>query len=54
MRAMKGKRQLTMLYVDTEDEARAAAEAGIDMLSIIVVSVYRRDQITWGIRKPVD
>jgi 3-methyl-2-oxobutanoate hydroxymethyltransferase len=35
MRAMKGKRQLTMLYVDTEDEARAAAEAGIDMLSII-------------------
>jgi 3-methyl-2-oxobutanoate hydroxymethyltransferase len=35
MRAVKGKRQLTMLYVDTEDEARAAAEAGIDMLSII-------------------
>jgi 3-methyl-2-oxobutanoate hydroxymethyltransferase len=35
MRAAKGKRQMTMLYVDTEDEARAAAEAGIDILSII-------------------
>jgi 3-methyl-2-oxobutanoate hydroxymethyltransferase len=35
IRAMKGKRTLTMLYVDTPDEARAAAEAGIDMLSII-------------------
>lgn len=33
--ALKGRRQLTMLYVDTEDEAAAAAAAGIDMLSII-------------------
>ena len=35
IRALKGVRQLTMLYVDTPDEARAAAAAGIDMLSII-------------------
>lgn len=35
IRAMKGKRKLTMLYVETADEAAAAAEAGIDMLSII-------------------
>jgi 3-methyl-2-oxobutanoate hydroxymethyltransferase len=35
MRALKGKRQMTMLYVDTADEAAAAAEAGIDILSII-------------------
>ena len=35
IRALKGKRQLTMLYVDTPDEAAAAATAGIDMLSII-------------------
>jgi len=35
IRALKGVRQLTMLYVDTPDEAAAAAEAGIDMLSII-------------------
>jgi len=35
IRALKGKRQLTMLYVDTPDEAAAAAAAGIDMLSII-------------------
>ena len=35
LRALKGKRQLTMLYVETLDEARAAAAAGIDMLSII-------------------
>jgi len=33
--AQKGQRQLTMLYVDTLDEAAAAAAAGIDMLSII-------------------
>jgi 3-methyl-2-oxobutanoate hydroxymethyltransferase len=32
IRALKGKRQLTMLYVDTPDEAASAA--GIDMLSI--------------------
>jgi hypothetical protein len=31
----KGKRQLTMLFVDTPDEAAAAAAAGIDVLSII-------------------
>ena len=35
IRALKGKRQLTMLYVETLDEAAAAAAAGIDMLSII-------------------
>ena len=35
MLALKGKQQLTMLYVDTLDEARAAAAAGIDILSII-------------------
>lgn len=35
IRALKGKRTLTMLYVDTPDEAAAAAEAGIDMLSIV-------------------
>lgn len=35
IRALKGKRTLTMLYVDTLDEAAAASEAGIDMLSII-------------------
>ena len=35
LRALKGQRVLTMLYVETPDEARAAAEAGIDMLSII-------------------
>ena len=35
IRALKGVRQMSMLYVDTVDEARAAAEAGIDMLSII-------------------
>jgi len=31
----KGKRQLTMLYVETMEEAAAAAAAGIDILSII-------------------
>ncbi len=35
IRALKGKRQLTMLFVDTPEEAAAAAAAGIDMLSII-------------------
>ena len=35
IRALKGKRTLTMLYVETPEEAAAAAEAGIDMLSII-------------------
>jgi 3-methyl-2-oxobutanoate hydroxymethyltransferase len=35
LRALKGKRQLTMLFVDNVDEAAAASAAGIDMLSII-------------------
>lgn len=35
IRGMKGKRQLSMLYVDTVEEAAAASAAGIDMLSII-------------------
>jgi 3-methyl-2-oxobutanoate hydroxymethyltransferase len=35
IRALKGKRQLSMLYVDTVDEAAAANAAGIDMLSIV-------------------
>ena len=35
LRALKGKRQLTMLFVETLDEAAAAAAAGIDLLSII-------------------
>ena len=35
IRALKGKRQLSLLFVDTPDEAAAAAAAGIDMLSII-------------------
>ncbi len=34
LRALKGKRQMSMLYVETLDEARAAAAAGIEMLSI--------------------
>ena len=35
MLALRGKRQLTMLYVDQVEEAAAANAAGIDMLSII-------------------
>ena len=35
LRALKGKRQMTMLYVDALDEAAAASAAGIDILSII-------------------
>lgn len=35
LRAQKGKRQMTMLFVETPDEAAAAAAAGIDLLSII-------------------
>ncbi|MCA0327556.1 MAG: 3-methyl-2-oxobutanoate hydroxymethyltransferase, partial [Proteobacteria bacterium] len=31
LRALKGKRQLLTMHVDTADEAAAAAEAGIDM-----------------------
>ena len=34
IRAAKGHRQLTMVYVTTPDEAAACAEAGIDLLSI--------------------
>ena len=35
LRALKGQRKFTMLYVETLEEARAAAAAGIDMLSIV-------------------
>lgn len=35
LRAAKGQRALTMLYVETPDEAAAAAAAGVDILSII-------------------
>lgn len=35
LRALKGKRQLSMLFVETPDEAAAASSAGIDILSII-------------------
>ena len=35
MRALKGKRQISMLYVEKVEEAAAASTAGIDMLSII-------------------
>lgn len=35
IRALKGIRKLSMLFVDRQDEAEAAAAAGIDMLSII-------------------
>jgi 3-methyl-2-oxobutanoate hydroxymethyltransferase len=35
LRALKGKRQLTMLFVETVDEAAAASAAGIDILSIV-------------------
>ena len=35
LRALKGKRQLTMLFVETLDEAAAAAAAGIHILSIV-------------------
>ncbi|MEO7370859.1 MAG: 3-methyl-2-oxobutanoate hydroxymethyltransferase [Ilumatobacteraceae bacterium] len=34
IRASKGKRQLSMVHVETIDEARACAAAGIDVLSI--------------------
>ncbi len=34
IRAQKGKRQLSMVYTEHQEEARAAAEAGIDILSI--------------------
>jgi len=35
LRALKGKRQLTMLFVETPEEAVAASAAGIDILSIV-------------------
>jgi 3-methyl-2-oxobutanoate hydroxymethyltransferase len=35
LRAAKGKRVLTMLYVETLEEAAAASAAGVDVLSII-------------------
>ncbi len=35
LRAQKGKRMMSMLFVDTPDEAAAANAAGIDILSII-------------------
>jgi 3-methyl-2-oxobutanoate hydroxymethyltransferase len=35
LRAQKGKRMMSMLFVDTPDEAAAASAAGIDILSII-------------------
>ncbi|MEZ5669753.1 MAG: 3-methyl-2-oxobutanoate hydroxymethyltransferase [Alphaproteobacteria bacterium] len=35
MLAMKGRQKIKMLFVDKVEEAEAAAEAGIDMLSII-------------------
>ena len=35
LRAAKGQRMLSMLYVETLDEAAAAAAAGVDVLSII-------------------
>ena len=34
IRYLKGKKQLSMLFVGTPEEARAAHEAGIDLLSI--------------------
>jgi 3-methyl-2-oxobutanoate hydroxymethyltransferase len=34
LRALKGKRQLTMLRCDSPDEAAAAEQAGIDMISV--------------------
>ncbi len=35
LRAAKGTRTLTMLFVETPDEAAAAAAAGIDILSVV-------------------
>jgi 3-methyl-2-oxobutanoate hydroxymethyltransferase len=34
LRAMKGRRQMTMIHIEDLDEARACAAAGIDVLSI--------------------
>ena len=35
LRRLKGQRKLSMLYVETVEEASAAAKAGVDLLSII-------------------
>ena len=35
LRTLRGKRQLTMLFVETPEEAAAASAAGIDILSIV-------------------
>ena len=35
LRKLKGRRQLTMLFVETPEEAAAASAAGIDILSIV-------------------
>lgn len=46
LRAMKGKRQLTMLRVLTLDEAEAAERAGIDIVSVppeLVLNPQYRD-----------
>ncbi|RUU48900.1 3-methyl-2-oxobutanoate hydroxymethyltransferase, partial [Mesorhizobium sp. M6A.T.Ca.TU.002.02.2.1] len=46
LRAMKGKRQLTMLRVLTMDEAEAAETAGIDIVSVppeLVLNPQYRD-----------
>jgi 3-methyl-2-oxobutanoate hydroxymethyltransferase len=34
LRSMKGQRQLSMLRVETLEEAAAAQQAGIDLLSV--------------------
>ncbi|MCY6379624.1 3-methyl-2-oxobutanoate hydroxymethyltransferase [Hoeflea prorocentri] len=38
IRALKGKRKLSMLYVQTTDEAAAASKAGIDMLCVLLTN----------------
>jgi len=46
LRAIKGKRQLTMLRVTTLDEAAAAEQAGIDIVSItpeLILNPHYRD-----------
>ena len=42
LRTLKGKRQMTMLFVETPEEAAAASAAGIDILSIIE-PIWTRD-----------
>ena len=43
LRALKGKRQLTMLRIFTIDEAAAAEEAGIDIVSLPMELVTHPD-----------